>query len=91
MVIKDYSSSFSKYYVVYFDNTDDTYIIHGFNYYENKDQFDWEFNRLNNSIVDYDYNNFSIRYVASKGRGDYNYVYNNINIILDNNNLFVYE
>ncbi len=90
MVAKDLNAIYPRYFVVYFDNTDNTYIMHTFNYYQNKNQYDLEFNRLSETIVDYDYENYMIRTIYQKGYGSYNDLLKEIYTIVDTNNLQVF-
>ncbi len=90
MVIQDLECIYPKYYVIYFDNTDNTYIIHSFNYYQNKEQYDLEFNRLRKYIVDYNYEDYTIRYVYKKGYGNYDDLLANIYDVIEGDNLKIY-
>ena len=91
IVARDLNSIYPKYYVVYCDNTDDSYIIHSFNYYQNKEQYELEFSRLYKDIVDYDYENNMIRYVYSSGYDSYNELLNNLGIIVSTDNIEIYQ
>ena len=90
LVARDMKAIFPKYYVVYF-NSDDTYLIHGFNYYETESQYRLEFNRLLGDIIDYNPNNNMIRYIYTKGIGSYEDVLNELSLIVQSNNLQIYK
>ena len=91
LVARDLDAIYPKYYVVFFDNTDNTYIIHCFNYYETSSQYDLEFNRLLSSIVDYDYEKNMIRYIVSKGYGDFYTVRDDLPFLTNSLNLKIYD
>ena len=90
LVFEDLDSVHPKYYVLYYDNTDGSYIIHGFNFYQTDSQYELEFHRLLNSILDYNYNDYMIRYLYDSGRGSYNEIVSQLNSIVGSNNIKVY-
>lgn len=89
LVAQDMDTIYSKYYVVYF--YDNMYELHSFNYYETVSQFDLEFNRLLDNIVDYNRKENMIRCYDLKGIGNYQYVKDNLTTIVGVNNLKIYE
>lgn len=88
IVARDMDAIYPKYYVVYTE--DDSYSIYVYNYYETASQYDLEYNRLIDKIVDYNANEKMIRYIYDRGYGTYNEVLNNLSIIVNCNNLRIY-
>ena len=88
IVAKDGNAIYPKYYVVYVNNGE--YAIYVFNYYETISQYNLEYNRLFDSIVDYSSKDKMIRYIHSKGYGTYNEVLNNLGVLVDCRNLIFY-
>lgn len=88
IVAKDTQANYPKYYVVY--TTNGEYSIYVYNYYETESQYELEFNRLLDSIVDYNANTKMIRYLHSKGYGTYTEVYNNLTTILETERIEIY-
>ena len=91
IVLEDMDSIYKRYFVIYLDNTDNTYIVHSFNYYNTQSQYELEFHRLKEKILDYNINEYYIRYVYSDGFGSYNDVLNNLENITDSRNIKVYD
>ena len=87
LVVRDMDAIYPKYYVIYFNQKDNSYIIHNFNYYETRSQYDLEFNRLLKSVVDYNVDDYMIRILHSKGLGSFNEIKNNLSYIIGSNNL----
>ena len=88
IVAKDMAMIYPKYYVVYFDN--DMYSIYAFNYYETISQYNLEFNRLIDSIVDYNKNEKMIRVLHSRGYGSYDDVLEELSVLVNSNELKIY-
>ena len=88
IVAKDLEAIYPKYYVIYFD--DDMYSVYVYNYYETVSQYNLEFNRLIDKIVDYNKNKKMIRYLLGRSYGTYDEVIGNLSIILECDNLKVY-
>lgn len=88
IVARDGKAIYPKYYVVYVNN--DEYSIYVFNYYETVSQYNLEFNRLLDSIVDYNAKDKMIRYLHSRGYGTYLEVLNNLSSLVDCDNLMFY-
>lgn len=88
IVARDASAIYPKYYVVFVDN--DQYSIYVFNYYDTISQYNLEFNRLIDKIVDYNEKDKMIRYLDSKGYGTYSEVLNNLKVLVNNENLQIY-
>ena len=89
IVAKDNNAIYPKYYVVYVNN-DNEYAIYVYNYYETSSQYDLEFNRLIDSIVDYNAKDRMIRYLHSRGYGAYVDVLDNLSSLVDSDNLIIY-
>lgn len=88
IVAQDMSSIYPKYYVAFIYQNG--YIVHSFNYYNTASQYELEFNRLLNIMVDYNAKNNMIRCFDSKGFGNYEYVKNNFGDIVGNENIKIY-
>ncbi len=88
IVARDTYAIYPKYYVVNVNNGH--YSIYVYNYYDTVSQYNLEFNRLINQIVDYNIKDKMIRYLETKGYGTYDEVLNNLPIIVGNNNLKIY-
>ena len=88
IVARDMSAIYPKYYVVY--TNDDSYSIYVYNYYETVSQYELEYNRLINSIVDYNAKDKMIRYIYDRGYGTYNEVLSNLSMLVDCNSLKIY-
>ena len=88
IVAKDMSAIYPKYFVVYIN--DDSYSIYVYNYYETISQYNLEYNRLINSIVDYNAKDKMIRYIHSRGYGTYDEVLNNLSTLVECNDLKIY-
>lgn len=89
IVAQDLDSIYSKYYVAFIYQNG--YIVHAFNYYNTASQYELEFNRLIDLIVDYNAKNNMIRSFYTKGTDDYNYVKDNFKSIIGKDNIKVYE
>ena len=90
IVVRDLNAIYPKYFVFYLDNTDNTYIVHSFNYYQTDSQYELEFNNHIKYIVDYNYSEYMIRYVYDKGYGNYDYLISEISRIIDSDNYKIY-
>jgi hypothetical protein len=88
IVARDMEAIYPKYYVVYTDN--DTYSIYVYNYYDTVSQYELEYNRLIDQIVDYNEKDKMIRYLYDRGYGSYNEVLNNMSMLVDSKNLKIY-
>lgn len=88
IVARDMNAIYPKYFVVY-TNTDN-YSIYVYNYYDTISQYELEFNRLIDKIVDYNEKDKMIRYIYDRGYGTYNEVLNNLSMLVDCNNLKIY-
>ena len=88
IVARDMNAIYPKYYVIYTD--DNEYSIYVYNYYETSSQYELEYNRLKNEIVDYNVRDKMIRYLYDRGYGTYNEVINNLPMIVDSDNLRIY-
>ena len=88
IVAKDMDAIYPKYYVVYVN--DDNYSIYVYNYYETISQYELEYSRLIDKIVDYNEKDRMIRYMFDRGYGTYNEVLSNLSMIVDSNNLKIY-
>jgi hypothetical protein len=88
IVARDMDAIYPKYYVVY--TTDDSYSIYVYNYYETVSQYELEYNRLIDSIVDYNEKDRMIRYLYDRGYGTYNEVLNNLSMLVNSSNLKIY-
>ncbi len=91
IVLEDMDSIYKRYYVIYLDNTDNTYIVHSFNYYNTQSQYELEFQRLKDKILDYNINEYYIRYLYKEGIGDYSNILNNIENITDSRHIKIYN
>lgn len=88
IVAKDLKAIYPKYYVAYI--YDDEYSLYVYNYYETTSQYNLEFNRLIDKIVDYDAKNKMIRYLQSRGNGTYSDVLSNLSTLVESDNLLIY-
>lgn len=88
IVARDMNAIYPKYFVVYTENGD--YSIYVYNYYETVSQYELEYNRLINDIVDYNAKDKMIRYLYGRGYGTYNEVLNNLSQLVDCDNLKIY-
>lgn len=88
IVARDMNAIYPKYYVVYTNEND--YSIYVYNYYETVSQYELEYNRLIDSIVDYNEKDKMIRYIYDRGYGTYNEVLNNLSMLVDSTNLKIY-
>ena len=55
IVVKDLEASYPRYYVFYYDKTDNTYIVHSFNYYQTDSQYEMEYYNHFKYVIDYNY------------------------------------
>lgn len=90
IVVRDLNAIYPKYFVLYFDNTDNTYIVHSFNYYQTDSQYELEFYAHLKKLVDYNYSDYMIRYVYDNGIGSYYDVIDEIGLIIDSDNYVIY-
>ncbi len=88
IVARDMNAIYPKYYVVYTDSEE--YSIYVYNYYETVSQYELEFNRLIDRIVDYNEKDKMIRYLYDRGYGTYPEVLNNLSMLVDSSNLKIY-
>ena len=88
IVARDMNAIYPRYFVVYTD--EDTYSIYVYNYYDTISQYDLEFNRLIDKIVDYNEKDKMKRYLYDRGYGTYNEVLANLSMLVDSNNLKIY-
>ena len=88
IVARDKDSIYPKYYVVYVNNNE--YSIYVFNYYDTTSQYNLEFNRLIDKIVDYNSKDKMIRYLHSRGYGTYEEVYENLPALVESSSLLLY-
>ena len=88
IVARDMESIYPKYYVVYF--SDDNFTIYSYNYYETVSQYELEYNRVNDDIVDYNEKDKMIRYILDRGYGSYDDVLANLPMLVDSDNIITY-
>ena len=88
IVAKDLNAIYPKYYVV--NINDGEYAIYEYNYYETISQYNLEFNRLIDKIVDYNAKDKMIRCLHSRGYGDYYALLDELPTLVGSNNLKVY-
>ena len=91
LVAKDKDSIYPRYFVVFFNNKNNKYIIHSFNYYETGSQYDLEYSRNMENVIDYNVNENMLRIKYSEGYGSYTMVKNNLKALVEVNNLEIYE
>ena len=90
LVVRDMEAIYPRYYVFFFDNTDSTYIVHSYNYYQTDSQYELEFNNHLKYLVDYNYGDYMIRYVYGNGEGNYYDVIENLPSIIDSVDFRIY-
>ena len=88
IVARDMDAIYPKYFVVYTE--EDSYSIYVYNYYETTSQYELEYNRLIDQIVDYNAKDKMIRYIYDRGYGTYNEVLNNLSMMVNCKNLRIY-
>ena len=88
IVAKDLNAIYPKYFVVYIN--DDEFSLYVYNYYETVSQYNLEFNRLIDKIVDYNAKDKMIRYLHSRGYGSYTEVLSNLSTLVESDNLLIY-
>jgi len=88
IVARDMNAIYPKFFVAYTNG--DSYSIYVYNYYETISQYELEYNRLLNSVVDYNEKDKMIRYLLDRGYGTYNEVLSNLAVLVDCNNLKIY-
>ena len=88
IVARDMDAIYPKYFVIY--TNDDVYTIYVYNYYDTVSQYELEYNRLIDDIVDYNEKDKMIRYIYDRGYGTYNEVLNNLSVLVGVNNLKIY-
>ncbi len=91
IVLEDMDSIYKRYFVIYLDKTDNTYIIHSFNYYNTLSQYELDFHRLKETIVDYNINEYYIRNFYKEGMGTYQEVFRNLENIINLRNIKIYN
>lgn len=89
IVAQDLDAIYPKYYVAYI--YDGGYVIHTFNYYNTNSQYELEFNRLLDSIVDYNAKENMIRCFHSSGYSPYDFVKENFGDLINNPNIVIFE
>ncbi len=77
---------YPKYYVIYFDTTDNTYITHVFNYYQTDSQYEMGYNSQLESVIDYNYEDYMIRCSYNSGSGTYSDVLDELSFIIGTTN-----
>lgn len=88
IVARDMDAIYPRYFVVYTD--EDIYTIYVYNYYDTVSQYELEYSRLIDDIVDYNEKDKMIRYLFDRGYGTYNEVLNNLSVLVGVNNLKIY-
>lgn len=88
IVARDMHAIYPKYYVIFIDNNH--YSLYVYNYYETVSQYNLEFNRLIDKIVDYNIKEKMIRYLDHRGYGTYYEVINNLSSITECRELKIY-
>ena len=88
IVARDMEAIYPKYYVVYF--SDDNFTIYSYSYYDTVSQYELEYNRLINSVVDYNEKDKMIRCLIDRGYGTYEEVLDNLSMLVDASNLKIY-
>ena len=88
IVARDMDAVYPKYYVVYTD--EDDYTIYVYNYYDTISQYELEYNRLIDSVVDYNAKDRMIRYIFDRGYGTYSEVLSNLSMLVGVSNLKIY-
>lgn len=87
LVLKDNTVDYDSYYVVRFFN--DNYILHYYNYFDNKNDYINMYRDLGNNIVDYNYNDLMIRSVLETGHMSYYDFYLEYTDLINNNSFSV--
>ena len=88
IVARDMRAIYPKYYVARVD--DDEFSIYVYNYYETTSQYELEYNRLIDNIVDYNIKDKMIRYLFGRGYSTYDELLNNLSTIVECKNLRIY-
>ena len=88
IVAKDEDAIYPRYYAIFIN--DNIYSIYVYNYYDTISQYNLEFNRLKDQIVDYNIKDKMIRYLHTKGYGTYDEVLNNLPLLIDSENITIY-
>ncbi len=88
IVARDMTAIYPKFYVAYIN--DSVYSIYEYNYYETTSQYNLEYNRLIDSIVDYNIKDKMIRTFNSRGYGTYDGVLNNLSTLVNCSDLKIY-
>ena len=88
IVARDMNAIYPKYFVVY--TSDDSYSIYVYNYYETISQYELEYSRLIDDIVDYNEKDRMIRYIYDRGYGTYEEVLDNLSMLVNCDNLKIY-
>lgn len=90
LVARNTDSIYPQYFVAFFAK-DGSFIVHNFNYYETNSQYDLEYNRLFDKVIDYNPNQNMLRIKYYEGAGNYNEVKNNFGRIIGVDSLEIYE
>ena len=88
IVARDMDAVYPKFFVVYIN--DDSYSIYVYNYYDTISQYELEYNRLIDSIVDYNAKDRMIRYIYDRGYGTYEEVLDSLPMLIGVSNLKIY-
>jgi len=88
IVARDMGAIYPKYFVAYVDL--DEFSIYVYNYYETSSQYELEYNRLIDDIVDYNAKEKMIRYLFGRGYSTYDELLANLSSITNCNNLRIY-
>ncbi len=88
IVARDMTAIYPKFYVAFID--DYVYSIYEYNYYETASQYNLEYNRLIDKIVDYNVQDKMIRTIHSRGFGVYEEVLSNLSLLVNCNDLKIY-
>lgn len=88
IVARDMDAIYPKYFVVY--TNADSYTIYVYNYYDTISQYELEYNRLIDRIVDYNVKDRMIRYIYDRGYGTYEEVLDNLSMLVGASNLKIY-
>ena len=88
IVARDMDAIYPKFFVVY--TNEDSYTIYVYNYYDTISQYELEYNRLIDRIVDYNVKDRMIRYIYDRGYGTYEEVLDNLSMLVGASNLKIY-
>ena len=90
IVVRDMNAIYPKYFIIYFDNTDNTYIAHVMHYYQTDSQYELEYYNNLDSIIDYNYDDYMIRCLYKKGHGTYQDVLEELSFLINSDNYKLY-